>query len=216
MEIDIIFDTVCPWCFIGKKRLEMALAARPHIKVKKTWKPFLLNPEMPPDGIDRTAYLIKKFGSEARINHMYGALGEAGQSVEIDFAFERIHKTPNSVDSHRLLLFAARHGLSDAMVEALVEALFGEFFLNGRNTGDTGVLVEIGAKGGLDAGELRAYLESEDGVLQIYDLNVEAHRLGINGVPAYYFNGRFLIAGAQDPQVLARMLDAAEATETAA
>ncbi len=212
MEIDIIFDTVCPWCFIGKKRLEMALAARPHFEVKKTWKPFLLNPEMPADGIDRTAYLIKKFGSEARINHMYGTLGEAGQSVEIDFAFERIHKTPNSVDSHRLLQFAARHGLSDAMVEAL----FVEFFLNGRDIGDIGVLVDIGARGGLDAGDLRAYLESGDGVLQIYDLNVEAHRLGINGVPAFSFNRKFLITGAQDPQVLARMLDAAEATETVA
>ena len=141
MKIDIIFDTVCPWCFIGKKRLEMALAARPHIQVKQNWKPFLLNPEMPPGGIDQTAYLIKKFGSQARINHMYGTLDEAGQSVEIDFAFDRISKTPNSISSHRLLLYAGRHG----PVDSVVEALFVEFFIKGRDTGDTDVLVEIGA-----------------------------------------------------------------------
>ena len=212
MEIDIIFDTVCPWCYIGKKRLEKALAARPHIQVRQHWKPFLLNPEMPPGGIDRTAYLIKKFGSEARINHMYATLGEAGQSVEINFAFDRISKTPNSIPSHRWLLYAGRHG----PVESVVEALFVEFFINGRDTGNTDVLVEIGTAHGLDAGELRAYLESNDGESEIYDLNVQAHRLGINGVPAFSFNSKFLITGAQDSQVLARMLDAAQATETAA
>lgn len=212
MEIDIIFDTVCPWCFIGKKRLERALALRPHLAPSLNWKPFLLNPEMPPGGIDRTAYLIKKFGSEARINHMYGTLGEAGQSVEIDFAFERIGKTPNSVDSHRLLLFAARHGLADD----IAEALFMEFFINGRDTGDIGILVDIGEAHGLDGDDLEAYLESPDDVETIYDLNVQAHRLGINGVPAFSFNGKFLISGAHEPQVLARMLDAAQATENAA
>ena len=103
MEIDIIFDTVCPWCYIGKRRLEMALSLRPQIKVKPNWRPFLLNPEMPPEGIDRTAYLVKKFGSESRVRRIYGAIGEAGLSVEIDFAFDRIDKTPNSVDSHRLV-----------------------------------------------------------------------------------------------------------------
>ncbi|PCH79911.1 MAG: disulfide bond formation protein DsbA [Rhodospirillaceae bacterium] len=212
MKIDIIFDTVCPWCFIGKKRLEMALAARPHIQVKQNWKPFLLNPEMPPGGIDQTAYLIKKFGSQARINHMYGTLDEAGQSVEIDFAFNRISKTPNSISSHRLLLYAGRHG----PVDSVVEALFVEFFIKGRDTGDTDVLVEIGATHGFEEGELRAYLESNDDEGEIYDLNVQAHRLGINGVPAFSFNSKFMITGAQDSQVLARMLDAAQATETAA
>ena len=81
MEIDIIFDTVCPWCYIGKRRLEMALSLRPQIRGKPNWRPFLLNPEMPPEGIDRTAYLVKKFGSESRINRIYGTIGEAGQSV---------------------------------------------------------------------------------------------------------------------------------------
>ena len=213
MEIDIIFDTVCPWCFIGKKRLENALALRPKITLKPNWKPFLLNPEMPPEGIDRTAYLIKKFGSEARINHIYGAIGEAGHSVEIDFAFDRIDRTPNSVNSHRMVRFAARHGQAPGAVNDMVGALFGEFFINGRDIGDIGVLVDIGAEQGLNAGDLRAYLESGDDEQRVYDENILAHRLGINGVPSYVFNDKFLISGAQDPVVLARMLDVAAATE---
>jgi predicted DsbA family dithiol-disulfide isomerase len=184
MEIDIIFDTVCPWCFIGKKRLENALASRPQIIVKPNWKPFLLNPEMPTEGIDRTAYLIKKFGSEARINHIYGAIGEAGQSVEIDFAFERINTTPNSVNSHRLIRYAGQYGKASDVVEAL----FVEFFINGRDIGDIGVLVDIGATHRLD-------------------------KIDLQGVPSYAFNKKFLISGAQDPMVLARMLDVAQTTQ---
>ncbi|MBT3305920.1 MAG: DsbA family oxidoreductase [Alphaproteobacteria bacterium] len=208
MEIDIIFDTVCPWCFIGKKRLENALASRPNISVKPNWKPFLLNPEMPPQGIDRTAYLIKKFGSEARINHIYGAIGEAGQSVEIDFAFERINRTPNSVNSHRLVRFAEQREKSGDVVEAL----FVEFFINGRDIGGIDVLVDIGEAQGLNADDLRGYLESGDDEQRVYDENIQAHRLGINGVPSYVFNEKFLISGAQDPMVLSRMLDVAAAT----
>ena len=212
MKIDIIFDTVCPWCYIGKKRLEMALSMRPQIKAKPNWRPFLLNPEMPPEGIDRTAYLVKKFGSESRVGRIYGAIGEAGQSVEIDFAFERIGKTPNSVDSHRLVRFAHDRGLAGEVVEAL----FVEFFINGRDIGDLRVLTKIGADIGLDAKEVDAYLNSDADVRTIYDDNVRAHRLGINGVPSFAFNEKFVISGAQEPQVLARMLDAALATEDAA
>ena len=212
MKIDIIFDTVCPWCYIGKRRLEMALSMRPQIKAKPNWRPFLLNPEMPPEGIDRTAYLVKKFGSESRVRRIYGAIGEAGQSVEIDFAFDRIGKTPNSVDSHRLVRFAHKRGLADEVAEAL----FVEFFINGRDIGDLRVLTEIGAANGLDAKEVEAYLNTDADVDTIHDENVRAHRLGINGVPSFAFNEKFVISGAQEPQVLARMLDAALATEDAA
>ena len=212
MEIDIIFDTVCPWCYIGKRRLEMALSMRPQIRVKPNWRPFLLNPEMPPEGIDRTAYLVKKFGSESRTNRIYGTIGEAGQSVEIDFAFERIGKTPNSVDSHRLVRFAHERELADEVVEAL----FVEFFINGRDIGDLRVLTEIGAANGLDAQEVEAFLNTDADVGAIHDENVRAHRLGINGVPSFAFNEKFVISGAQEPQVLACMLDAALAKEDAA
>ena len=205
MHIEIIFDAVCPWCYIGKRRLEKALALRPHIRATARWRPFLLNPEMPPEGIDRTAYLIRKFGSEARVRHVYGAIGEAGESVEIDFAFERIRRTPSTVDAHRLVRFAER---SDRATDA-VEALFLAYFVDGHDIGDTGVLTGIGEALGLDPGPLRTYLTGDEDVALIHEENTRAHGLGINGVPAFVFNRDMVISGAQEPQVLARMLDAA-------
>ena len=212
MEIQVIFDTVCPWCFIGKRRLELALALRPNINAEFHWRPFLLNREMPPEGIDRTAYVIRKYGSEDRVRRIYGSIVEIGQSVDIDFAFERIDRTPNSVDTHRLVMFAARQGVADEMVEGL----FVEYFLHGRNIGERGVLRDIAREAGLKVSSVDTYLDGEDDVERVYDESRRAHRLGINGVPAFVFNERMGIAGAQEPQVLARMLDAALVTNDAA
>lgn len=211
MQIEVIFDAVCPWCYIGKRRLEAALGLRPHLKARPRWRPFLLNPEIPPEGIDRTAYLINKFGSEARVGRVYGAIAKAGQSAEIDFAFERIRHTPNTVNAHRLIRFAERSGQDDAAVEALFRA----YFVDARNIGEIDVLMEIGAALGLDARSLRAYLEDDEDVAAIYDENARAHRLGVNGVPSFVFNGAMVISGAQDPEILARVLDAAQETDAA-
>lgn len=212
INIQIIFDTICPWCFIGKRRLERALAVRPEIDARFQWRPFLLNREMPPEGIDRTAYLIRKFGSEARVRRIYGTIAETGQSVDIDFAFDRIDRTPNSVDSHRLVKFAERAGKADEVVERL----FVEFFLAGRDIGARKVLSEVAGDAGLDVAAVGAYLDSDADVDFVYDENTRAHRMGVNGVPAFVFNDRMVIAGAQEPQVLARMLDAALVTGDAA
>ncbi len=205
MQLEIIFDTVCPWCFIGKRRLERALARRPSVKPDIIWRPFLLNPEMPASGLDRTAYLIKKFGSEARVRRVYGAIGEAGQSVEIDFAFDRIRKTPNSVPSHRLIGYAAEH-IDTAL---LVEEIFQAYFTHGADIGDIGLLSDLAAQHGLSAKAVFAYLAGNVGTEQVYDENARAHRLGINGVPAFAFEGQMIISGAQEPEVLVRMIDAA-------
>ena len=212
MQIDIIYDPVCPWCYIGKRRLEQALRLRPNVEATTRWRPFLLNPEMPPDGIDRTAYLMNKFGSEARVRRTYGAIAEAGQSVEIDFAFERIGQTPSSVNSHRLVYFADRQGKADATVETLFLA----YFVNGQNIGDIDVLLKIGENLGLDVGALGSYLDGDTDVAKVHDENARAHRMGINGVPSFIFDGEYAISGAQAPEVLARVLDAAgTARETA-
>ncbi len=212
MQIDIIYDPVCPWCYIGKRRLEQALRLRPNVEATTRWRPFLLNPEMPPDGIDRTAYLMNKFGSEARVRRTYGAIAEAGQSVEIDFAFERIGQTPSSVNSHRLVYFADRQGKADATVETLFLA----YFVNGQNIGDIDVLLKIGENLGLDVGALGSYLDGDTDVAMVHDENARAHRMGINGVPSFIFDGEYAISGAQAPEVLARVLDAAgTARETA-
>lgn len=207
LEIEIVFDTVCPWCYIGKRRLDQALALRPHLNVTTRWRPFLLNPELPHDGVDRTAYLVKKFGSETRVRRIYGAIGEAGQSVAIDFAFDRILKTPNSVDSHRLVKFAARHGLADAVVEALFVA----YFIQGRDIGEMDVLLGIAEETGLSRRDAARHLAGDADVDAVAQDNARAHRLGVNGVPSFVFTGPMVISGAQEPQILARMLDAAAA-----
>lgn len=212
MEVDIIFDTVCPWCFIGKRRFEEALALRPNLNdLTINWRPFLLNPEMPVDGVDRSAYLTKKFGSESRIRRIYGAIEEAGLSVEIDFAFNQINRTPNSINSHRLVRFAQQHGKATE----LVESLFVEYFLIGRDIGDMSVLMEIAIKHGLDTMAVTDLFDSDHDIYEILSENAQAHELGINGVPAYTFNGKMIISGAQEPQVLARMLDVAQQTHVA-
>jgi len=205
MQIDIIYDLVCPWCYIGKRRLEQALRLRPSVEATTRWRPFLLNPEMPPDGINRTAYLMNKFGSEARVWRTYSAIAEAGQSVEIDFAFERIGQMPSSVNSHRLVYFADRQSKADATVETLFLA----FFVNGQNIGKIDVLLKIGENLGLDVGALSLYLDGDTDVAMVHDENDHAHRMGINGVPSFIFDGEHAISGAQPPEALARILDAA-------
>ena len=205
MRIDVIFDSVCPWCYIGKRRLEKALALRPGLEPDIAWRPFLLNPEMPPEGIDRATYLVRKFGSEARVRRVYGAIADTGLSEEIDFAFDDIRQTPNSVDSHRLVRFA-RDKAGDA-----VESLFRAYFLDGADIGERDALAAIGAGIGLDGRALRAYLESDADIDEVLAENARAHRLGITGVPAYVFDGGMVISGAQDPAILARVMDVARA-----
>lgn len=212
MRIDVIIDSVCPWCYIGKRRLEQTLALRPRLKPDIYWHPFLLNPEMPSGGVDRTMHLIKKFGSEKRVGRIFGAIADAGLSVEIDFAFDMIRRTPNSVDSHRLIALAQEQGLG----ACVVEALFSAYFMHGEDIGDHRVLIRIAEDCGLDSLLVEAMLMSEEGVSTIYDENSHTHRFGINGVPAFIFNENWVISGAQEPQVLARMFDAAAAAENAA
>ena len=192
--------------------MEQALALRPHVDIDLVWRPFLLNREIPADGIDRTAYLIRKFGSEARVRRIYGAIAQAGESVDIDFAFDRIDRTPNSVDSHRLIRYALLNGANPR----IVETLFFEYFIEGLDIGRQDVLQEIGARDGLDGDAIGAYLKSEEDIDFVYDENTRAHRMGVNGVPAFVFNKKMIISGAQEPQILARMIDAAIATADAA
>jgi predicted DsbA family dithiol-disulfide isomerase len=205
MHVQVIFDPGCPWCYIGKRQLERALALRPMVRAKLKWWPFLLNPDLPPEGIDRTTYLIRKFGSEARVGRVHMAIADVGQSVEIDFAFERIRRTPNTVNAHRLVRFAEMYGC----VDRTVEALFYNHFVRGRDIGDTRVLIQIGVELDLDGRLLRTYLRSDADLAVIYSENARAHRLGINGVPAFVFESSLVTCGAQDSTVLARMLDVA-------
>ncbi len=211
MQIDFLFDAICPWCYIGKRRLEQTLEERNDFEFQINWHPFLLNPDLPTGGMDRNSYLAGKFGSESRIRRVYGAIADVGLSVEIGFNFDTIRHTPNSIDAHRLIRFAGQEGKTECAVESLFEG----YFVNGQNIGEAEVLVEIARDLSLDANAFAAHLDTDDGIAEIYDANARAHRLGINGVPSYVFNDHLVISGAQDPNVLGRMLDAAIATDAA-
>jgi len=207
MQIDVFFDPICPWCFIGKRRLQRALGLRSAISATLTWRPFMLNPEMPPAGMERNAYLINKFGTESRVRRLLGALEATGQSEEIAFQFDRIHHTPNTVNAHRLVHYAGEFGLA----ESVVERLYCAFFQEGRDIGDLDELCAIGRSVSLESSSLDAYLDSCTDVSWVREQNSLAHRMGVNGVPCFLVDGELALQGAQPPEVLARLLDAAAA-----
>lgn len=205
MHINVIFDTVCPWCFIGKHRLAQALRNNPQESVEISWQPFLLNPDMPFEGMDWHHYLTAKFGGELRAQRVYAAITEAGRQSGIEFDFDAIRRTPSSIDSHRLVRFADR----EAVAEEAVERIYNEYFLHGRDIGDRSVLLEIAEALALDVDGFRDYLHSDDDIDDIRDQNARAHRFGISGVPAFVVDGQFTVSGAQEPMILQRIFDVA-------
>ncbi len=211
MHIDIVSDVICPWCFIGKRRLERALTLRPDLDVETTWRPFQLNPDMPKEGMERQSYLTSKFGSAARAGHIYAEIAKAGAHEGIDFAFDRIARTPNTVDAHRLIRFAGEHSVQDTVAELL----FRRYFLDGVNLGDHDRLAEIGAEAGLDAEAVREHLASDHGVDAVRLEDLHARRLGISGVPCFIIDRRYAISGAQSPKVFQRVFDTAQQASAA-
>ena len=207
MNIDVCFDLICPWCYIGKRRVQGALGLRPSLQAELHWRPFLLNPTMHPQGMDHKGYLLSKFGSEARVRRLLGALQATGQTEEIDFHFDDIEQTPNTTHAHRLVRFGSEFGQG----EPLVEALFRAYFVEGRNIGDLEELNAIGQSVGLDSKAVETYLYSDVDVEWVNNQNQVTHRLGINGVPCFVVNNEMALQGAQPAEVLARLLDAAAA-----
>lgn len=203
MRIDIVLDVICPWCFIGKRRLEQALGLRPEIVPEISWRPFQLNPDIPPDGMARQDYLAVKFGGAHYAGRVYQTVADAGAMAGIRFAFERIRRTPNTRDGHRLIRYAAGEGRADA----LVERLFSAYFLEGRDVGDRAGLAEIAAEVGLDRAEVRLFLDSPSGVVEILAEERGVRRMGINAVPAFVFDGQYAISGAQEPEFFLPVFD---------
>ncbi len=216
MEIDIFSDTICPWCFIGKRRLERALAERPQPNLTIRWRAFQLNPDMPEGGMDRQRYVELKFGGPANAKAVYDQVRAAGESEGIDFAFEAMTRTPNTVASHRLIRYAGQSGHQDGVVQALFDA----YFLRGEDIGDLDVLTAAAATGGLDAAAARAFLEGDAEAARGFlesDAEAEAVRAedqgarqaGISGVPCFIFNRHHALAGAHPPEVLHQLFDLA-------
>ena len=205
MRIDVFADIACPWCYIGEKRLEQALAQRPDLHAEVRWHPFQLQPDLPRPGEDWHDFVESKFGGEQRAERAFESVRRAAQGEGIDFRFDRMAAAPNTEDAHRLVLLAAEKGREWEVVTALFKAHFTE----GRHVGDLDTLVEIAAGEGLDPSEVRSYLESEQGTAEVRASQATAGRLGINGVPFFIFDGRYAISGAQPPEVFLEALDEA-------
>jgi predicted DsbA family dithiol-disulfide isomerase len=200
LTIEVVSDVICPWCYIGKRRLEKALQLLgdpPGIRV--VWKPFQLNPQMPLQGIERRAYRTAKFGSWERSQALDGQVAAAGAEEGINFAFDRMTRTPNTLDAHRLIGLAQQIGAQDAVVELL----FRGYFEQGLNLSDRQVLVRLAVEGGVPATDVERLLAGDEGRVDV--LREEAHykSSGVNGVPTFFLNGEFAFSGAVGPSLLA-------------
>jgi predicted DsbA family dithiol-disulfide isomerase len=205
MQIDIVSDTVCPWCFIGKRRIARAMALRPHVKFDVFWRPYRLDPTVPREGVDRRAYLKAKFGDSPRSSAMGEAIRSEGAGEGIAFAFDKIAKTPNTLDAHRLVRWSASAGVQDDMVERLFRA----YFIDGRDVGDPAVLSAIASEAGMD-GDLVARLLAGDADLEAVEREAGlANEMGISGVPTFIFDSKFMISGAREAELLVRVIDKA-------
>ena len=203
IEIDVVSDTICPWCYVGKRRLERALEGFDADEVRVRWHPFQLNPDLPREGMARAEYVAAKFGGAEAARAVYDRIREAGAEEGIAFAFERMPRTPNTFASHRVVRFAAREGRQDETVEALFRAVF----MNGRDIGDFETLVDVGAECGIDPVALAEYLAGAEEADALRAEEERSRRMGVTGVPFFVIGGRYAVTGAQDPAVLRGVLD---------
>lgn len=195
IEVDVISDVICPWCAIGKRRLEKAIAAHDR-PVKVRWLPFQLNPQMPQEGISRREYRSKKFGSWERSQELDAQVAAARTGEGINFAFDRIKRTPNTLDAHRLIWLADKEGVQDVVVEALFVA----YFTDGRDISDRQTLLDVVAQAGLDRGKAEGVLTSGGGQEAIREADALARRVRVEGVPFFVVNGKVTLSGAQPPE----------------
>ncbi len=206
--IDIFSDAICPWCYIGKRRLEKALKTleEDHSlherNVEIHWHPFELNPQMPSEGMDRKQYRSLKFGSWAKSLQLDGQVTEAAAGEGLEFHFDRMTRTPNTARAHRLVAFARQHGTENAVAEAL----FHTYFSEGRDVGDIAVVRDVAMSAGLDDLQAVAYIESYEGIEELKEAESQSRSLEIQGVPFFVLNGTRTISGAQPPDIIANAI----------
>lgn len=199
-RLDIVSDVVCPWCYIGKRRLERALADLDgELAVEVHWQPYELNPTLPADGMDRRAYCEAKFGSLEYAAQLYENVAANARADGLPMAVERIARTPNTRRAHRLIELAGAAGCQDAVVDALFQA----YFVDGRDVGDVATLRDIAVAAGLDTATVEGALDDPAALARIERDERAAQAMGINGVPAFLYNGRLLFTGAQTPETIA-------------
>jgi predicted DsbA family dithiol-disulfide isomerase len=203
MQIDVVSDTICPWCFIGKRRLYRALAMRPEMEFDVKWRAFRLDPTIPREGVERKAYLKAKFGDGERPRAMADTIRDAGTNEGIVFAFDDIARTPNTTASHCLIRWAGTAGVQDEMVERLFRAYFEE----GLDIGNPDILVDLAGDVEMDTA-LVADLFDQNADRELIEREDDlAHKMGISGVPTFIFANKYAVSGAHDPNALLQVID---------
>lgn len=208
-RIDIVSDAICPWCYIGKRQLERALAmlAQDGLYFSVHWNPFQLNPDMPREGRDRAAYRAWKFGGAERARAADDRVGQAAAGVGLPFRQDLMLRTPNTIDAHRLIWFAGTKGVQDAVMEAV----FAAYFTQGRDIGDAAVLADCAAQAGLDRAEVLAFLATDVAEKEMRAADLAAREAGVNGVPSFFLDGYGLFSGAMPAETMADALRKAQA-----
>jgi predicted DsbA family dithiol-disulfide isomerase len=211
LTIDVVSDVVCPWCYLGEKRLEVALAEEPR-PVAVRWRPYQLDPTIPAGGLDRAEYMARKFGRDGRFQTIHDNLVRLGAEVGVAFAFDRIKRAPNTLDAHRLVRWAASMGAQDTVVDRL----FSAYFTEGRDVGDQAQLIDIARDCGLDADIVEKLFADGADIESVGREIAEARAIGVAGVPFFIFAGRLAVPGAQDASLLRRaMAEARQAMKEA-
>lgn len=194
--IDVVSDVICPWCFLGKRRLDAALAAL-DMAVFIRWRPYMLDPTIPPEGLDRHTYLLNKFGAE-KVKTIHDPLIEAGKELDVPYHFDLITRTPNTLDAHRLIRWAHTVDRQNEMVERLFMAYWSE----GKDVGDRDVLAHCAGEAGINAQQIRELLDTEQDVAETKAEIQHATNIGVTGVPTYILAQSYALVGAQSPAVL--------------
>lgn len=210
MIIDIVSDAICPWCYIGKRRLERALLQAPQADVRIGWRPFQLNPDMPTEGMNRKDYLRAKFGDDSG-GERYEQIVAAGREEGIAFAFDRIKRTPNTILAHRLIRFSAGQNRQAEMVETLFHGYFSE----GMDIGDAGALASLAAIAGIDKAKAAAFLAGNEEDDTVRQEDAFARQIGIQGVPCFIINRQYAVSGAQPPEAFVEVFELARKEESA-
>jgi predicted DsbA family dithiol-disulfide isomerase len=212
MRIEVWADVVCPWCWIGETRLYHALEQRPDVQAEVVWRPFQLQPDLPPEGTPWDEVVRTKFGGPERARAMFQHVANAGAADGLEFDFERIAAHPNTRDAHRLVLLAQEAGIGREMAEALFRANFQE----GRDIGKTGVLADVAAQVGLDRDRVARFLGGDQLGRVVDESQAEAQSLGVNGVPFFVIDGKYAFSGAQPLETFIAVLDRVRSVDAAA
>jgi predicted DsbA family dithiol-disulfide isomerase len=207
IKIDIVSDVVCPWCYLGKARLERALAAMKGVTAEIHWRPYQLDPTIPRGGVDRKAYMDAKFGTGPRLGEIQQQLVSFGKELGIDYQFEKIKIAPNTMNAHRLIRWAAQAGAG--VQNKVVDRLFRLYFTEGADIGDNAVLIKTGKECGMDANILETLLPTDAEVVGITGEIETSRKIGVTGVPFFIFNQKYGVSGAQTPEVLIEAMQSA-------